>query len=140
MTNQCNAIWNGIDIVTYVSSASCANFGELACVLIHEFTHGLDDNGSAVGVTFPSEGVADAMAALETNLSCPARGAFPGSQCPGFDDVCQDCDGALDVDGARHLSGVPHDLPLRLGEGAAFQFHSPVPNLQLRRPVNQIHR
>jgi hypothetical protein len=110
MSNQCNAIWNGDDILTYVSSAACANFGELAGVLFHEFTHGLDDNGTNPGTTFPNEGITDLMAALKTNQSCPARGAFPGTFCSGFGDVCLECDGTNDVDWAKHASGIPHDL------------------------------
>ena len=102
--------FNGNDfIVCDGSTASRANPGQIASVIAHEFGHLVDDNDFAPSLSSPSEGIADAYAALRHNESCIGRGLF-GVQCGGYGDPCTDCTGARDIDWAAHTSGVPHDI------------------------------
>ncbi len=109
----CNAFWNGTGVVFFRESPPCANLGELAGVLDHEWGHGMDDNGTNGTVSNPGEGIADVFSALRINSSCPGRGAL-GSVCGGFGDPCLPefgCTAARDIDWERHVSMQPHDVP-----------------------------
>ncbi|MEM1205878.1 MAG: hypothetical protein AAGN66_21790 [Acidobacteriota bacterium] len=108
----CNAFWTGTNLLFYRSQSTCANLGELAGVLDHEWGHGMDDNGTNGSVSSPGEGIADVYAALRINSSCPGRGALP-NVCSGFGDPCIaafGCTAARDIDWERHESQQPHDV------------------------------
>ena len=38
------------------------------------------------------------------------RGFFKSGNCGGYGDPCTDCTGIRELDWAKHVSGVPHDL------------------------------
>ena len=108
----CNAVWTGSGVQFFQTEAPCANLGELAGVLDHEWGHGMDDNGTNGSVSSPGEGIADVFAALRLGDSCPGRGALP-SVCSGFGDPCTPafgCTAARDIDWQRHNSQAPHDV------------------------------
>ncbi len=105
----CNAFWNGVTVNFYRSGGGCANTGELAGVIDHEWGHGMDDNDAVPSISNPGEGIADVYAALRLNTSCIGRG-FRVSQCSGYGDPCINCTGIRDIDWALRVSGQPHDL------------------------------
>ena len=108
----CNAFWTGTVVQFFQEVPGCANLGELAGVLDHEWGHGMDDNGTAGAVSSPGEGIADVFSALRINSSCPGRGALD-SVCSGFGDPCIGafgCTAARDIDWERHESMMPHDV------------------------------
>jgi len=108
----CNAGWTGSGVIFYLQAGACANLGELAGVVDHEWGHGMDDNGTNGSVSSPGEGIADVYSALRINSSCPGRGAL-GSTCSGFGDPCTPafgCNAARDIDWMRHNSQTPHDV------------------------------
>ena len=110
---SCGAFWNGTTVQFYRAAAggACANPGELAAVIAHEWGHGLDDNGVNPSISSPSEGIPDVYAALRLHDSCIGRGFFSGGNCGGYGDPCVACSGVRDVDWANRSSGAPHDLP-----------------------------
>ncbi|WP_419572360.1 hypothetical protein, partial [Rheinheimera sp.] len=100
----CNAAWDGSE-VTYLCSATaaqagagfptgCANTGELAGSIDHEWGHGMDDNDAIPTISDPGEGIADVYAYLRTDVSCIGRGFRIGTNCGGYGDACTACDGA----------------------------------------------
>ena len=96
-------------LVCEPSSATRANPGEIASVLDHELGHILDANDLTADFSSPSEGIADAYAALRQNESCIGRGLF-SANCGGYGDPCTGCTGFRDIDWQAHASGLPHDL------------------------------
>ncbi len=106
----CQATWDGSWVNFYQSDTSCANTGELAGVIDHEFGHGLDDNDANLFVSNPGEGIADLYAYLRTDASCIGRGFLLGSQCGGYGDACTACDGVRDIDYTARTSAAPHDV------------------------------
>jgi hypothetical protein len=110
---SCAAMWNGTAVQFYRAAAggACANTGELAAVIAHEWGHGMDDNGVNPSISSPSEGIADVYSALRLHDSCIGTGFFPGGgTCSGYGDPCVSCTGVRDVDWAERTSGAPHDL------------------------------
>jgi hypothetical protein len=110
ITSSCNAFWNGATVNFYRSGGGCANTGELAGVIDHEWGHGMDDNDANPMISNPGEGIADIYAYLRLDTSCIGRGFEPGSNCGGFGDPCTICDGVRDIDYAKRQSGQPHDV------------------------------
>ncbi len=103
----CGASWNGLALTFSQSAPGCANPGELAGMIDHEWGHGMDENGPPMtGLSRPAEGIADTYATLRLNDSCIGRGLNLGAACPG----CLSCDGVRDVDYANVAPGSPHDL------------------------------
>lgn len=114
LPSTCNAFWTGSSVQMFRSAPAinCANLGELAGVLNHEWGHGMDDNGTNSSVSSPGEGIADVFAALRINQSCPGRGALV-TVCDGFGDPCAPefgCTAARDIDWERHVSQQPHNV------------------------------
>ncbi len=106
----CQASWNGIAVNFFCSAPGCANTGELAGVIDHEFGHGLDDNDANPTVSNPGEGIADLYAYLRLDESCIGRGFRLGVNCGGFGDPCTSCDGVRDIDYTQRASATPHDI------------------------------
>ncbi|HVS12590.1 MAG TPA: Ig-like domain-containing protein [Thermoanaerobaculia bacterium] len=119
----CNAFWDGSGVAFTTDTAGlCANPGELAGVVQHEWGHGLDDNDLDGEVSNPAEGIADVFAALQLGDSCIGRGFFLGVPCDtGDGDPCTTCDGVRDVDWAQRTSGTPHDIEF-IGGSCPFPF------------------
>jgi uncharacterized repeat protein (TIGR01451 family) len=107
---QCNAFWNGTSVNFLQAGFLCANTGELAGLIDHEWAHGLDNNAGDVNISRPAEAFGHAVTALRQRDSCIGRGLEPSSNCSGFGDPCLSCTGIEDLDFARHASGDPHDL------------------------------
>ncbi len=97
------------DIFCLRSTATRANPAEIASVLDHEFGHAIDANDLIPAFSNPSEGIADAYAALRQNRTCIGRGLF-NTQCGGYGDPCTDCTGVRDIDWTAHTGAAPHDL------------------------------
>ncbi|MCP4250488.1 MAG: endopeptidase, partial [bacterium] len=112
--NTCGAFWNGTSVSFFRSNGGlCANTGEVAGAIDHEWGHGIDDNGTNGTISSPSEGIPDVYAALRLHNSCIGRGVFDGSLCNGYGDPCtpaSGCTGVRDSDWANHTSGLPHDI------------------------------
>lgn len=109
INQTCNASWGGGSVNFYRSGDGCANTGEIAGVLGHEWGHGLDANDAVPGISSPSgEGIADVYAALRLNSSCIGRN-FQANVCGGFGDPCLSCTGVRDIDFLQRSSGQPHD-------------------------------
>jgi uncharacterized repeat protein (TIGR01451 family) len=106
----CNAVWNGASVIFFRAGAGCANTGELAGIIDHEWAHGLDDNAGDASISRPAEAFGHILTALRQRDSCIGRGFEPSSNCSGFGDPCLSCTGIEDIDFARHASGDPHDL------------------------------
>jgi hypothetical protein len=110
----CGAFWNGSSLNFYREGGPCANTGQLAGAIDHEWGHGLDDNGTNGGISTPSEGIADLYAAFRLGNSCIGRGFFVnGSLCTGYGDPCtpaSGCTGLREVDFAHRASGEPHTV------------------------------
>ena len=107
----CQASWDGTEVNFYRSVGGvCANTGELAGVIDHEWGHGMDDNDANPSPSNPGEGIADLYAYLRLDTSCIGRGFRPGVNCGGYGDACVACDGVRDIDYANRVSGLPHDI------------------------------
>ena len=104
----CNAFWNG-QVNFYKSGNGCANTGEIAAVVDHEWGHGLDRNDVDGVISSPSgEGIADVYSALRLATSCIGRN-FKTDVChSGSDDECLTCTGVRDIDYLQRKSGLPH--------------------------------
>ena len=106
--DNCNASWNGT-VNFRRSGGGCANTGEIAGILDHEWGHGLDDNDAVPNIARPSgEGIADVYAALRINDSCIGRN-YKSTDCSGYGDPCWDCTGIRDIDYIKRNSRQPHD-------------------------------
>lgn len=105
LEGTCNAFWDGESVSFFRSFGGCANSGEIAGVIDHEWGHGMDQNDGGA-FSNPSEGLADTYAALRLDASCIGRG-MSGSNCGGYGDPCLDCTGVRDVDWAKHASNAP---------------------------------
>lgn len=103
--DTCNAFYNGA-VVFFSSGDGCANTGELAGVVVHEYGHGLDllDGG---GFSNSPEAYADAVAILQQRRSCIGEGFFPGFVCGGFGDTCLTCSGIREMDWEARQSATP---------------------------------
>jgi hypothetical protein len=110
INQACNAFWNGSTVNFFFQGGGCANTGELASIVDHEFAHGLDNNAGDTRISRPSEAMGHVLAALRQQDSCIGRGFDLFSNCSGFGDPCTSCTGLEDVDFARHASGLPHDV------------------------------
>jgi hypothetical protein len=110
---SCNAFWSTTagTVNFYRSGGGCANTGELAGVVYHEYGHGLDQNdGSGSSVDWGSgEAYGDFVAALALRTSCIGSG-YKTSNCAGYGDACTGCSGIRDIDYAKHASGVAHTV------------------------------
>jgi hypothetical protein len=104
----CNAFWNG-SLNMFRSGGGCFNTGELAGVVVHEWGHGMDNNGVNPNISNPGDGIADVHALLKLQDSCMGR-HFRNNNCGGYGDPCTSCTGIRDLDWAKHQSGAPHDL------------------------------
>jgi len=108
----CGGFWNGTSLQLYQSGFPCANTGEIATIIDHEWGHGLDDNDNNGIISYPGEGIADVYAALRQNESCVGRGFIEtGALCSGYGDPCTECPGGIrDIDWEKRQSGAPHDV------------------------------
>ncbi len=106
---SCGATWNGSTVNFYRSGMGCANTGEIAGVIDHEWAHGMDDNDALPSISNPSEGIADVYTSLRLDNSCIGRGFLMGN-CGGYGDPCTDCTGVRELDWAKRLSGLPHAI------------------------------
>ena len=113
---SCGGTWNGTSVNFYRSGMGCANTGEIAAVIDHEWGHGLDDNDAVPSISSPGEGIADLYASLRLDTSCIGRG-FRAVNCGGYGDPCTDCTGVREIDWAKRASGLPHDLGSPLPTG-----------------------
>ncbi|MEE8524594.1 MAG: hypothetical protein V3T72_11740, partial [Thermoanaerobaculia bacterium] len=108
----CSAFWSPLasTVNFFCSATGCANSGELAGIIGHEWGHGMDDNDANPSISSPAEGIADLYAYLRTDNSCIGRGFRLGVNCGGYGDACTACDGARDIDFANRATGLPHDV------------------------------
>jgi hypothetical protein len=87
-SQTCNAYWNGT-INFYNAGGGCANTGEIAGVVHHEFGHGIQDNLIGFqGNEGLGEGNGDILSNLLTGESVIGRGFFQGDCVGGI----RDCD------------------------------------------------
>jgi hypothetical protein len=111
ITQTCNANWDGNAINMFRDSGSqCRNTGEINGVVVHEWGHGMDNNGVNGNISNPGEGIADIHAMLRAQDSCMGRGFRKAGNCGGYGDPCTSCSGIRELDWAKHQSGQPHDL------------------------------
>jgi len=84
----CNAYWDGWGVNFYRSSARCANTGEILGVFLHEWGHGMDENGGGPFVMEygSGEAVGDTFAVLSTRNACVGPGFFTGPN-----SICHNC-------------------------------------------------
>ncbi|MEM9556376.1 MAG: hypothetical protein AAGC60_19120 [Acidobacteriota bacterium] len=108
---SCGASAAGTTLTFGRSGSGCANTGEIAGVIAHEWGHAVDLADAVPGVSSPSEGIADLYAAHSLHVSCIGRGFFTtGATCSGYGDPCTQCDGVRDIDWTRRASGQPHTV------------------------------
>ncbi len=104
INSTCNAYWDGSSVNFYKSGGGCSNTGELAAVILHETSHGLDDhdqNGFSADEG-SGEAYADTGAFLMTHSSCIGHNFRPGVPCSlGCDSSCT---GVRDVDTAEDVT------------------------------------
>ena len=110
----CNASWSSTAGLNFHRSASgpngCANTGELATVIAHEWGHGMDDNDANGFISNPGEGIADLFAALRHNTSCIGRG-YKSTNCLGYGGAsCNQCTGVREIDWDKTSGSTPHDV------------------------------
>lgn len=108
--NECNATGGPGGLRFYRSGGGCANTGEIAGVFVHEWGHGMDGADATSGISSPGEGIADIYTSLRLNTSCIGRNFRLGNNCGGYGDPCISCDGVRDIDWAKKVGGVPHDI------------------------------
>jgi len=123
----CNAYWDGT-INFYPQGGGCANTGEIAGVVHHEFGHGVQDDliGSQGGQGL-GEGNADVLANIMTMESPIGRGFFIGNCTSGIRDsentlqYPEDVVGQEVHDAGRVIAGFHWDLlqALQASLGAA---------------------
>ena len=79
INQTCNAYWDGSSVNFFKSGSGCANTGEIADVMQHEWGHGLDQNtkSGSIGDAAKGEAVADGIALLLTHDQCIGPGFFP---------------------------------------------------------------
>ena len=112
---SCGASWGGTGATFFRENTMCRNTGEIAGIVVHEWGHGLDQNGTNPNISSPSEAIADVHSVLQMNASCVARGFFKNLVCSGYGDPCvgtpaTGCTGVRDADFAQHVSGQPHGI------------------------------
>lgn len=108
INNYCNASWDGSSLNFQRAGNGCFNTGELPGVILHEFGHGFDDNdGIKIYSKGTSEVHADFTSASILHDSCIFRGLY-SSNSNGYGDPNLDCNGARELDWAKHQSGKPH--------------------------------
>ena len=112
---SCGASWGGTGATFFRENTVCRNTGEIPGSVVHEWGHGLDQNGTNPNIASPSEAIADIHSVLQMNSSCVARGFFKNLVCSGYGDPCvgtpaTGCTGVRDADFAQHVSGQPHDI------------------------------
>ena len=115
LPNSCGAFWNGSSINLYRENAQCGNLRELPGVSVHEWGHGLDNNGIVPTISQPGDAIADIHAFLQLDTSCIGRGFFRNQVCGGYGDPClppvaTGCTGVRDIDFAKHTCGRPHTI------------------------------
>ncbi len=81
--STCNAFWDGTGINFFLAGGGCANTGEIASVIYHEYTHGINEKlykqqGATLGMVngAANEGTADVMAAFIEDNPQVGRGFF----------------------------------------------------------------
>jgi hypothetical protein len=130
INQSCNAFWNGATVNFVRQGGGCANTGELAGIVDHEFAHGLDNNAGDISISRPGEAMGHILTALRQQDSCIGRGFLPASNCDGYGDPCTACTGIDDIDFARHASGAPHGLAFVQASCPAFGTRGPCNRLQ----------
>ena len=109
INDNCNAGWNGT-VNFFTSGGGCANTGEIAAVVAHEWGHGMDDNDVEGTVASPSgEGIADIYAALRLNNSCIGTN-FRQTACTNFGAGCLTCTGVREINWRATSRNLPHDV------------------------------
>ncbi len=112
---SCFAFWDGTRVRTSQEMGPCANPGQIASVLDHEWGHGMDQNDASGAIVTSGqgggEGIADVYSALRLADACIGRGLLlSGSTCSGYGDPCVTCDGIRTIDWEDRVSGSPHTL------------------------------
>ena len=67
LDQTCNAFWDGTSLNLFSAGDDCANTGNIADVMYHEWGHGLDDNTGGIEDGGYSEGFGDIMALAMTH-------------------------------------------------------------------------
>jgi subtilisin-like proprotein convertase family protein len=107
VNSNCNANWDGTKINMFRAGSGCANTGENAGILVHEWGHGYNVNDGG-GLDRPSEAYSDIVAILSTRASCMGRGNYTGGgTCSGYGDTCLTCTGFRDFDWSARQSHTP---------------------------------
>jgi hypothetical protein len=93
----CNAFWNGASVNFYRAAvSSCANTGELAHVIYHEWGHAMDDHTGGNELERGSgEALADTFALIETREPCIGDNFRLGEPCHNCNPQCS---GVRDLD------------------------------------------
>ncbi|MCP4548431.1 MAG: hypothetical protein GY835_18395 [bacterium] len=91
LDGDCNAFWNGTTVNFYRSGSDCANTGELAAVLAHEWGHGMDSKTGGGSDYGSGEAAADSFAMIYLRTSCIGRG-YQATPCHN----CSTCTGVRD--------------------------------------------
>jgi Lamin Tail Domain len=78
LAHTCNSFWDGTNLNFLRSGGGCANSGEIADIVEHEWGHALDQNtkGESVGDFAKGEAIADTVAFLMTRNQCVGTGFF----------------------------------------------------------------
>lgn len=106
---QCNAFATANSVNFYSAMQNCGNSAYFAGIIAHEWAHAMDHNDGTSGMSNPSEGIADAIAALRLNTSCIGEN-YLNTNCSSYGDDCTDCTGVRDIDWNKRESGLPHDI------------------------------
>jgi len=122
---NCNASWNGTGMAFLSAGGGCANTGQMASVIYHEYGHGINqkiyqENGSSRGMLndAANEGTADVNAAMMEDENRVGRGLNgPNTvlrDLANFNTYPADVTGAIHNDGLI-LGGAFWDLRLLIG-------------------------
>jgi hypothetical protein len=95
LRQTCNAFWDGSEVNFFQSGGGCANTGEIASAIMHEFGHGLDQNTGGAADDGSGEAVGDITAFLEVRQSCIAPNFQPGVPCHNCEST--GCTGVRDL-------------------------------------------
>ncbi|MEL6823308.1 MAG: hypothetical protein AAFP70_16230, partial [Calditrichota bacterium] len=122
---NCNASWSGLGMAFLSAGGGCANTGQMASVIYHEYGHGINqliyqENGSPRGMIndAANEGTADVNAAMMEDENRVGRGLTgPNTvlrDLANFNSYPADVTGAIHNDGLI-LGGAFWDLRLLIG-------------------------
>ena len=107
LQQQCNAYWDGSSINFFHEAGNCANTGQIADVVAHEYGHGVTDYlyGPADPPSDMHEGNSDVIGNYLTNESKMGRGFYLSDCENGIRDSNNDLHWPEDLQGEGHFDG-----------------------------------